>query len=571
MNRGAHDALRGNPYEDSTLPPLERHKLAKTFMLPISDGVQLYGPEVLIVDTPEFQRLAGIKQLGTSYLVFRGARHTRYEHSIGTLHRAEQMVQALLDNPRGPHIARITPAIRRIARLACLLHDLPHIPFGHTFEDEFGLLPRHDANHGRLAELLLDSEIGALLRESLPLAEYELLIEVLTAKNDEAVAELTMDGQGCGFLADIVGNTLCADLLDYVPRDLAACGMSASVGQHFLRYLTITPEVLPERAHQNRLALAIEKRGMPRPDVESEVIKLLTHRYELAERVYFHHAKNAASVMLGRAVVDAGLVELESDEPETWDQNFWWLSDDLLLQVLAHPRAMSRLLDHPLHLAPRSPKQLRRAAELAVAVSRRQLYKPVYLAVSDDLVHRAVDLHKKYGEQPRARVELENHLSALAGCREGEVLIHLPRPKMMTKVAEVRVMLSDGTVHTLDEWDRRHSGRVAALNTAHERLWRVAVYLHPDRERESRAVRLVQAAAQHFFGTASRLRVQRREAYREAVWDEMAPQYQWSSEFRDDVINTAAAYAPEQRLETVVAEMKQRVKELQRERGTAQI
>jgi HD superfamily phosphohydrolase len=564
---GDQDALRGNPYEDEELEPLRPvHKLAKTFTLPVSDGVQLYGPEVQIIDTAEFQRLDGVKQLGTSYLVFRGARHTRYEHSIGTLHRAEQMIQALLGNPRGTHIARVTPGVRRVARLACLLHDLPHVPFGHTLEDEFGLLPRHDRNHTRFAGLLIDSAVGTILREALPADEYEVLLKVLQVKGDD-VANLTLDGDGCGFIADIVGNTLCADLLDYVPRDLAACGMSASVGDHFLRYLTITPDDVPEHTHRNRLALAIEKRGMPRPDVESEVIKLLTHRYELAERVYFHHAKNAASVMLGRAVVDAGLLEIEAEGAagEEWDSNFWWLSDDLLLEVLINPAALAAILEPPLILATRSEEQLRRAADLARAVKQRRLYKPVYLGVSDDLVDRAEDLHKRYGEAPRARIALENHLSAQAGCEEGEVLLHLPRPQMMTKAAEVRVMLTDGTVHTLDTWDRRHSGRVAALNIAHQRLWRIAVYLHPDRVEDSSKVRLLQAAAHERFGTSTRLRAQQRRVYREAVWDEFAPKEGWEAGYREQVIGSSAAYAQDVSLVSVAAEMREHVKDLKRQ------
>ena len=55
----------------------------KVFTLPVSGSVVLAGPEIDVVDSPEFQRLAGLKQLGTSYLVFRGALHTRYEHSLG--------------------------------------------------------------------------------------------------------------------------------------------------------------------------------------------------------------------------------------------------------------------------------------------------------------------------------------------------------------------------------------------------------------------------------------------------------------------------------------------------------
>jgi HD superfamily phosphohydrolase len=72
----------------------------KTFTIPVSGAVRLYGPEIDVVNSREFQRLAGIRQLGTANLVYRGANHTRYEHSLGTLHRAEQLLQATATNPR---------------------------------------------------------------------------------------------------------------------------------------------------------------------------------------------------------------------------------------------------------------------------------------------------------------------------------------------------------------------------------------------------------------------------------------------------------------------------------------
>jgi len=96
--------------------------------------------------------------------------------------------------------------------------------------------------------------------------------------------------------------------LDYIERDLAGCGVLGAMGTRFLDFFTITHGTSLRPVDRQRMALRPDKRGMPRPDVESEVVKLLSYRYELAERVYFHHAKTAASVMIGRAVVEAGLV-----------------------------------------------------------------------------------------------------------------------------------------------------------------------------------------------------------------------------------------------------------------------
>src|SRR5688572_33506176 len=103
------------------------------------------GPlEVEIMDTPEFQRLRGIKQLGTAYLVFPSALHTRFEHSIGTSWMARRLVEAV----RRTH--SLNADEERLTRVTALLHDITHIPFGHTLEDERRVLPRHDKDQARV-------------------------------------------------------------------------------------------------------------------------------------------------------------------------------------------------------------------------------------------------------------------------------------------------------------------------------------------------------------------------------------------------------------------------------------
>ena len=62
---------------------------------PVHGDIELTSEEVRLVDTPEFQRLRGVKQLGTASLVYPGATHTRFEHSIGTLHMAERLLAAV--------------------------------------------------------------------------------------------------------------------------------------------------------------------------------------------------------------------------------------------------------------------------------------------------------------------------------------------------------------------------------------------------------------------------------------------------------------------------------------------
>jgi len=486
----------------------------KVFTLPVSGTVTLVGPEVRIVTTPEFQRLAGVKQLGTSYVVFRGATHTRFEHSLGALHKAEAMVQAINGNPKST--AQIPPEAHKLARLGALLHDLTHIPFGHTLEDEFHLLPAHDANPHRANKLMVESAIGDILKVELGQELFEHLRATLAAKEPDDFKALEYP-----YVGDIVGNTVCADLLDYVERDLAGCGMPVKIGDRFLDYLTLTTEDEPNEHDRKRVVLNLDKRNMPRPDVESEVIKLLNFRYELAERVYFHHAKNAASVMIARAVQESGLAFGEDTPPELEEQ-LYWLSDEgllLALEKVAVAEAMG-LLPHPPAVGDRDL-----AERLASGVRRRDLFKIAYLGVHDDLASRVDAITSGYSD-PAARRAFENRIADLAGLPHGSVLLHVPRRKMMTKPAEVRVRTSSGDVVTLSRWDEDHSRRVLALNDAHRRLWRVTVFIDPE---HLSSAGIVRTAVEEELGAPSRYVEEHPSKYLREVFDRFAVQEGWTA------------------------------------------
>lgn len=500
------------------LNPYGGRDTTTVFTIPGSGGVHLFDEEMVIVATPAFQRLAGYKQLGTAHLVFRGATHTRFEHSLGALHEAERIVQAVNNNTASPDI--LEPE-RAIIRLSALLHDLTHIAYGHTLEDEFGLLIRHDHNDVRKQRLLIKSGIAELVRAAVGQDGYENFMAVGAAvaadeeERDELISKLASP-----FIADIIGNTVCADMLDYVQRDLAACGMPVALGDRFLDFFTITPEDALDERDRRRMALNLEKRGIPRPDVESEVLKLLSYRYELVDRVYFHHGKNAASVMIARAVHAAGLVNDKSG-PDDNDSHFDYLSDELLLHCLA---------DRRIAQAKRLPKRHNNvdfdlAARLAEGVLEHRLFKIGYMGVYDDIAEHAQDLYRSY-RAPAHRRPLEDRLATLAGLGSGDVLVHLPSPKMLLKLAEVRVMTKDRRVITLEEWDQRHSLRGRALQDAHQRLWRVTVYVRPEATDDERA--LLRAAAEERFGAPSRyVKVVRLGPYLKEVFDQSAGDRGW--------------------------------------------
>jgi HD superfamily phosphohydrolase len=492
----------------------------KTFTLPVSGAVRLWGPEVGVIGERAFQRLAGIKQLGTAYLAFRGAVHTRFEHSLGTLHEAARLIEAVNRNPLSPAI--IGPEEERLIRMGALLHDITHIPFGHTLEDEFGLYPRHDDNEARRVRLLDESDLGKRLRSQLGRDGWKEFRALLDAVGSEGGAAAL----SWPFAADIIGNTVCADMLDYVPRDLNACGMPVQIGDRFLDYFAISSETGLRTIDRRRMALNLEKRGMPRPDVESEVVKLLTYRYELVERVYFHHAKNSASVMLARAVQEAGFVE---------DHSFDKLSDDSLLLAL-HDPSVARALH--VRRRRRSAEERAVASELADRIAFRDLYKIAYMGVYDDLTDRVDELSSVY-RNPDARLEIENELARMAGLRPGHVLVHVPPARMLLKLAEVRVLTHRGGVTTLDKWDERHSRRAGALNNAHRSLWRITAYVHPSASVRQR--KLIRSAGEEVFGAPSRyVKPSRAGSYLREVFDQNASTEGWTADDWDAVKEVAA-------------------------------
>jgi HD superfamily phosphohydrolase len=107
---------------------------------PIHGFVELAGDEIDIVETPVFQRLRGIRQLAFANLVYPGALHTRFEHTLGVFH-----VTSLLCD-----VFDFSSDDRKLVRLAALLHDLGHGPFSHVSEDALDIFADREKLKERL-------------------------------------------------------------------------------------------------------------------------------------------------------------------------------------------------------------------------------------------------------------------------------------------------------------------------------------------------------------------------------------------------------------------------------------
>jgi len=259
----------------------------KRLRIPNKD-VQLDADEIAVTQTRQFQRLFDLKQLGLAYLVYPAASHTRGHHSIRCLHEAEKILKALRE--KQPEI--VTGHASKLVRMTALLHDIGHAAYSHTLEDEHLVLEKHDRKERlEIALELLKSEVASEQTKAL-IDEAKPILYAISSK----------DENDKDWKSDIVGNTVCADLLAYIATDADYTGIVKKPG-HYRIYEYFQLVKISERY---RVCIKLTKGGL-RTDIVSAIMDLLDMRYALTERVLFHHGKCVASGMLARAARLCGL------------------------------------------------------------------------------------------------------------------------------------------------------------------------------------------------------------------------------------------------------------------------
>ncbi|MEW6731406.1 MAG: HD domain-containing protein [Acidobacteriota bacterium] len=422
--------------------------------------------ELKLIDTPQVQRMRGIKQLGASSLVYPSAVHTRFEHSLGTCWVAKRIIAAIRNNSIA---AGLPPPIdthaERVIAAAALLHDVTHIPYGHTFEDERRIFERHDENRARLAYFLDSKPIKSALKLQ---GIYSDVARVLTARREELAAP---------FIYQIVAGTVCADLLDYLRRDAYFCGLSHFYDERIFRYFTIS---------NGHFVIELQKDGLFRHDALSELINLLRIRYTLTERVYYHHAKAVAGAMISKALelaLGQGRIKLE-DLFELRDDSFLYF-----LRTRAHNRAVTGLID---------------------AIEQRQLYKRVYfLTLQRDEARGGINSEQQrtleqlyhYNEEG-ARTRVERELAERLRLPEGAVIIYCPSAAMALKEAAVPVKVDERGPRSLRDFN---NPEINNLTDKHRHLWRFFVCVN--RAYKEKFERIGELC-EDFFGHRNMLKLQ---------------------------------------------------------------
>jgi HD superfamily phosphohydrolase len=165
-----------------------------------------------VIETPPFQRLRRIRQLGFSEFVFPGATHTRFAHSVGVLHTARQLMR-VIERLMGD---RHHPPRAQTALAAALVHDVGHGMFSHAFEEIGRTLKIELANHEVVSERMIrDSEITKALNHWSP-------------HFADDVADLIVRRQPSSLYDSVVSSQFDADRLDYMQRDRMMTGVESS-------------------------------------------------------------------------------------------------------------------------------------------------------------------------------------------------------------------------------------------------------------------------------------------------------------------------------------------------------
>lgn len=268
---------------------------------PLHGSIGLNAAESAVVDSPAFQRLRNIKQLGFGELSFPGATHSRYIHSIGAFHLSGIAFDSIFKT--FPFANRdSTKRFRQALRLGALLHDVGHGPLSHSTEEVMPALKdlnmgaykksnRTKANHEDYAiKIILDSPLTKIIEDNFSDIK-PIHIACLIDPSLECPDDFFMES---GFslrpiLSQIVSSELDVDRMDYLNRDSYFCG--TSYGKIDLDWLISN---LTYHQHKDQLNLAISRRAMYTFD------DFLISRHHMYLMIYFHHKSIVYDEMLHR-------------------------------------------------------------------------------------------------------------------------------------------------------------------------------------------------------------------------------------------------------------------------------
>jgi HD superfamily phosphohydrolase len=308
------------PAESLSYDPVHGYIPFTSSAAPATDEVS----ERQIIDHPWVQRMRQIHQLQTAWWVFPAAEHTRFQHVLGVMHLASRAVAATYDSLRHvcPDIPS-QPCVEALMRLAGLLHDVGHGPFGHFFDEHF--LSRFGLNHETLGSTIVEAKLGDLIRR------------IRRTPNGALAANETLDPRQVSYLftrpkstsisdhprwltllRSLFSGIYTVDNMDFVLRDAYMSGYSGRAFDldRLLRY-----SFFSERG------LTIQSRGV------DALVRFINVRGELFRTIYFHRTVRAIDLTLADLFADSRDLLFPGNPLENLDEYLQFTEWSLLVDV----------------------------------------------------------------------------------------------------------------------------------------------------------------------------------------------------------------------------------------------
>lgn len=258
--------------------------------------VRMDTDERRIVDSRPFQRLRDIHQLALTYMVYPGATHRRFEHSLGVMELADRVFQVITDphnvrpdvRERVSQISADTAELsywRNVLRAAALCHDIGHLPFSHAAEHQ--LLPEGWTHERIGADVLCHEEMTGIFKQMAPQLDPRLVAKIAVGKKGAPEEEFT---EWEMLLSEvIVGNAFGVDRMDYLLRDSYHTGVAYGRFDHFRLLDTLRVLIRPDTG---AAALGVESGGLHAAEA------LLLARYFIWSQVYLHPVRRIYDIHL---------------------------------------------------------------------------------------------------------------------------------------------------------------------------------------------------------------------------------------------------------------------------------
>jgi HD superfamily phosphohydrolase len=401
---------------------------------PIWGSIYFTKHEVMLLDSPIMQRLRNLSQVGLASLTFPSARHSRFEHSIGTFHIVSEVVNNI--NKRADENMVVSSREFSMIKLAALLHDIGHCLYSHISErvygnmEEFNTLRRHPLfkrknakAHEIFAYFMINSErFKTFFKSLLPdIVNYDSddfydsigrmivgypVVEVLS---DETKGRRLVQKH---FMTSMINGGFDADKLDYIRRDAYFTGLSSD---YDIARLLYRMDIVEDRTEEDDGTEVIHKVLVLPLSGVSAIEEIAFSKIQLTSSVYYHQkvlAADALVVDFSNHMISNKIVEHPCDFLNHTERSIWEQKNEIFDRRLSEDISEKTFLD------------------LMQEIDTRTLPK------------RALEIKMSYIKQ--TSVEEESNLTVLTDSENGNVLEQMQKmDKMRERIYELSKKILD--------------------------------------------------------------------------------------------------------------------------------